>query len=330
MSQFEYMFSKLKEIAKKVDKFMIENVTGKVKELWEASRHYILAGGKRLRPFLVVKSYELKKKGIDKVIPVAAAVEVLHTFTLIHDDIMDKDALRRGVPTVHVKWGEALAILAGDLLFAMSFVLANKAPIPEDIKAKIAYELGKVCVDLAEGQTMDISFEKREDVTVEEYMEMIRLKTGALFRTSAKVGGLAAGADDNELSKLEEYGEKLGIAFQIADDILGLVGEKDKLGKPVGSDIREGKKTYLVLYAREHLDTNDAKRLMTILNKDKKSDMEINEAIELVKRSGALDQAKTLAQSIADDAIKALNIFPESDARKDLEILARLAVERTY
>ncbi|MEX2690116.1 MAG: polyprenyl synthetase family protein, partial [Candidatus Njordarchaeum guaymaensis] len=210
------------------------------------------------------------------------------------------------------------------------FVLANKAPIPEDIKAKIAYELGKVCVDLAEGQTMDISFEKREDVTVEEYMEMIRLKTGALFRTSAKVGGLAAGADDNELSKLEEYGEKLGIAFQIADDILGLVGEKDKLGKPVGSDIREGKKTYLVLYAREHLDTNDAKRLMTILNKDKKSDMEINEAIELVKRSGALDQAKTLAQSIADDAIKALNIFPESDARKDLEILARLAVERTY
>ena len=109
-----------------------------------------------------------------------------------------------------------------------------------------------------------------------------------------------------------------------------MVGEKDKLGKPVGSDIREGKKTYLVLYAREHLDTNDAKRLMTILNKDKKSDMEINEAIGLVKRSGALDQAKTLAQSIADDAIKALNIFPESDARKDLEILARLAVKRTY
>ena len=330
MQTHNEIFAKLKQYAKDVDNFLKSQLQGKVKEIWDAANHYILAGGKRLRPFIVLQSYSLKKEDSQRIIPIASAVEILHTFTLIHDDIMDKDATRRNVPSVHTKWGESVAILAGDLLFSMVFVLLQKAKVPLAVQATISGELGKVCMLLCEGQTMDVAFETQTEVSVEEYMEMIRLKTGALFRTSAMLGGLAAECSTEEIEHLQTYGEKLGVAFQIQDDILGIEADQKKLGKPIGSDLRAGKKTFLVLYTQEHLDSADVKEFNRILTKPDKTEEDVLSGIELIRKSGAIKKATELATEYSNEAIEALKIFANSEARADLEEIAQVAVERNH
>ncbi|MHA1728051.1 MAG: polyprenyl synthetase family protein [Promethearchaeota archaeon] len=340
---YKSLLGKIKEFAAIVDEFILENLTGRVQNLWESSKHYIVAGGKRLRPFLVLKSFNIvqndgkkdkednnNNKDDKKMIPIASAVELLHTFTLIHDDIMDNDVKRRGVASVHTKWNEPLAILSGDLLYAMSFMLVSKSELTVKVKNKILHELGSVCIELCEGQAMDINFEERNDVTVEEYMQMIKLKTGALFKTCAFIGGLAGNATDSQLQNLKIYGEKLGKSFQIADDILGLTSLQDKLGKPVGNDIREGKKTYLLLNALENLNQNDTKILKEIILKTRKTEEEVIMAIKLIKKSGSLEKAKKIAKTFADEAINAIQIFGDSEEKTDLKNLAYLAVDRNF
>lgn len=326
----ESFMAGIKDYAKNIDQYLMEQLKGQEKNLWDAARHYISGGGKRLRPFMVLKSYELVGKKSSDIIPIASALEILHTFTLIHDDIMDKDDTRRGVPSVHAKWGEPIAILAGDLLYSMVFVLVYNANIPDGAKARIMKELGAVSVELCEGQTMDISFENRDDVTIEEYMDMISKKTGALFKCSAYVGGYAANESEEQLSNLKLYGQKLGIAFQLVDDILGLTADEKKLGKPIFSDLREGKKTYLVLYALENLDPTESAQLKQIIFAPEKSESDIQKAFELIQKSGAIEKARKLAEKYIDETIELLKVFPESKARKDLENLAKLAIGRDF
>lgn len=316
-------------IANKVDQFLAQRLTGKAKNLWEAANHYICGGGKRLRPFLVMESYKLHHPYHDNLIPIASAVEILHTFTLIHDDIMDKDLIRRGIPTVHTKWDDSTAILAGDLLSSMSIVLVNESLLASEIKSKISLSLGNVGVDLCEGQTMDIEFESRKDVSVEDYFEMIKLKTGALFKTSVQIGAIAGKFSKEEIEALNKYGISLGIAFQIVDDILGIMGDEKEFGKPIGSDLREGKKTYILQYALENLKSTDLEDLNMFLDKKEKSDRDLQIALDLIKKSGAISEAKKIAEKYANEAKIALHIFPESKAKQNLVGIAVLAVERT-
>lgn len=330
MQEVNQISKKIKNLANIVNNYIDENLTGETVNIWDAAKHYISAGGKRLRPFLVIKCYNLFENDSERAIPVAAAAELFHTFTLIHDDIMDKDAIRRGVTSVHKKWGEPIAILAGDLLYALSFIFINQALIPDRAKSKISYVLGKACIELCEGQTMDLDFENRNDVKIPEYMEMVRLKTGSLFKGCAYIGGLCGNANYEQLRSLEDYAENLGIAFQMVDDILGLFGDQGKLGKPVGSDLHAGKKTYLILHALGHLSQSDKNWLLKLLEQKGKSQEEIEECVALIEKSGAAAKAKDLAQFYVEEAVKSLSIFPKSEARKDLESLAYLTVERNF
>lgn len=319
-------------VAGLVDGFIYAKVHGSPEPLYDASLHLIRAGGKRLRPVVVVAAAEALGEVAEKALPFAAAVELIHNFTLVHDDIMDRDELRRGVPTVHKLWGEAMAIIAGDLLFAKAFeVLADARDkgVPPARVVEAGRVLAHATAVVAEGQAMDMMFEESEDIDVDDYIRMVSKKTGALFEASAVLGALVATDEKNILSSMAVYGRSLGIAFQIRDDILGLTGTEKEIGKPVYSDIREGKKTLLVIYALSRLDEEAKEKLRMILGKRDATREELEQAAELIKSSGALDYAEKLAQEYVNQALNALKVLPESEYREILEELALFAVKRS-
>ena len=330
--------SKMRELldtyARTVDDFIFKHVRGTPQLLYEASLHLIRAGGKRLRPFITLTAARMLAgpQGEARALPLAAAVELFHNFTLIHDDIIDKDEFRRGVPTTHVKYGLEWAILAGDLLFAESFRIMEEAldrGLGYDDLGRAARVLARAAKSVSEGQALDMSFERRWDVTVHEYLEMIYLKTGALIEASAMLGGVAAMGEDEDLSQLGEYGRLVGVAFQIRDDILGIYGDPAKTGKPVYSDLRQGKKTILVIYALQHLDEGKRSKLLGVVGKQA-SEEEYAEAADLIKESGALSYAEELAYSMSRRAVRILENLEalDNDAKAALRELAVFVVER--
>ncbi|CAB3287684.1 Short chain isoprenyl diphosphate synthase [Methanocaldococcus lauensis] len=313
-----------KYILQKIDE-ELKNYVNKDDKLYNASKHLLFAGGKRIRPYLTVVTYMLKKDDIEKVLPAAVAVELIHNYTLIHDDIMDNDDERRGKPTVHKVYGEPIAILAGDLLYAKAFEAVSKIN-----NEKKSYEvlkiLSKACVDVCEGQAMDMEFENYFP-SMEEYLEMIRKKTGALLEAAVEIGAVMGDCNEEERKALKEYAKRIGLTFQIQDDILDLIGDKKKIGKPVGSDIREGKKTIIVIHALKTLDEDNKKKLLNVLGNKNISDEEIKEIIEILKPS--IDYAKNLMKQKTEEAKNYLKIF-DKDRRKVLEDLADFIIERIY
>ncbi len=319
-------------VAGLVDGYIYARVHGEPQALYEAALHLIRAGGKRLRPVVVIAVAEALGESAEKALPFAAAVELVHNFTLIHDDIMDRDEMRRGVPTVHKLWGEPMAITAGDLLFSKAFEVLSDAVdkgVPPARVVKAARQLARASSIVAEGQALDMMFEEEEDIGVEDYLKMIYKKTGALFEASAVLGGLASTEDEGLLGSLATYGRSIGIAFQIRDDVLSIIGEEEQLGKPVYNDIREGKKTLPIIYALEKLEEEERERLRSILGRKDASMDELREAAELVKKSGAVEYAEKLAEEYMKRALAALTVLPENRYRKMLEELAIFAVKRT-
>ncbi len=321
----------MEKVASMVDGYIYARVKGSPEQLYDASLHLIRAGGKRLRPFIVVTVAQMLGEPAEKALPFAAAVELVHNFTLIHDDIMDRDEMRRGVPTVHKLWGEAMAITAGDLLFAKAFEVLTDAldhGVPAERVTRAVETLARATVVIAEGQAMDMMFEDRDDVTLDEYLEMVYRKTGALFEASAVLGGLTATGEEPVLNSLAEYGRNLGIAFQIRDDILGLIGDEKVLGKPVYSDLREGKKTILVIYALEHLDQTGREKILSTLGRRDASRSELEEVAKLIESTGAVDYAERIAREYAERAKRALESLPDNEYREALRALLDFVVER--
>ncbi|AAL81226.1 polyprenyl synthetase family protein [Pyrococcus furiosus DSM 3638] len=339
---YDELFKKIKEKAKFVDEKLLSLIPEKEpKILYEAARHYPLAGGKRVRPFVVLTATEAVGGEWEKAIYPAVAIELIHNYSLVHDDIMDMDETRRGRPTVHKVWGINMAILAGDLLFSKAFEAISRAEIPPEKKARVLETVVKASNELCEGQAMDLEFEKRDTVTIEEYMRMISGKTGALFDASAKVGGIVGTDNEEYINALSTWGRNVGIAFQIWDDVLDLIADEEKLGKPVGSDIRKGKKTLIVAHFFENADEKDKQKFLKVFGKyagDVKGEgiieedikAEVMEAIDLLKKYGSIDYAANIAREMVKKANEALKVLPESEARKDLELLARFIVEREY
>ncbi len=330
----ERVASYLSKIASLVDGYIYATVKGEPKELYDAALHLIKAGGKRLRPAIVVAVAQALGEPVDKALPFAAAVELVHNFTLIHDDIMDRDEFRRGVPTVHKLWGEPLAITAGDLLFAKAFEALSDAlerGVPAERVSRATRILAHATAVIAEGQAMDLMFEEEEEVGIDEYLVMIYKKTGALFEASAVLGGLAATDEEYVLEELANFGRSLGIAFQIRDDILGIAGKEEELGKPVYSDIREGKKTLPIIYALKQLEGEAREKLMMVLGKRDASRSELEEAAKLIESSGAIEYAEGKAREYVDKAIAALRAaLPDNDYRRILEELAKFVATRTW
>lgn len=229
------------------------------KELYEPIRYILKLGGKRLRPMLALLAYQLGKDNWESIIKPAMAVEVFHNFTLMHDDIMDEAPIRRGQPTVHEHWDENIAILSGDAMLVKAYDLlleVDPALLPSVIRM-----FNKCAVEVCEGQQIDMNFEQRTDVTVEEYLEMIRLKTAVLLGMSLRLGGTLAGLSQKDTELLCTFGEKIGVGFQLKDDLLDVFSDQEKFGKQVGGDIISNKKTYLLINALKSAQGETAKEL---------------------------------------------------------------------
>ena len=328
--------AQIAESAEKVNGFIetVVELESEPQVLYRAARHIIDAGGKRLRPFLVLKSCKMVGGREEDALPTAAALEMLHTFTLLHDDIMDEDDKRRGVPTVHVKWGVPTAIVAGDLLFAKVHEAISKYTDTKHVKPKrilqVIKEISEATVILCEGQTRDMMFEDRETVSEAEYFKMIEGKTAALFEVSARCGGLLGGATKSQVKRLGEFGRYAGIAFQVIDDVLALTADEDVLKKPVGNDVREGKRTLMVVYALEKASKAQRNQILETLGNKYATTEQVKNTIRVIDSLGAIDYAKKLAERYIKKAKKALSRFPDSEDREDLISLADLIFARQH
>jgi geranylgeranyl diphosphate synthase type I len=302
--------------------------------LYEAAKHIIASGGKRLRPYLVLKSCELVGGDPDSAVPFAAAMEVLHNFTLIHDDIMDGDDLRRGVPTVHKLWGIPIGIASGDLLFTKVYQAmveqATKGVLPCDRVITCIERVTDANIAICEGQVLDISFPSVVDVTEDDYLTMVGEKTSALFKACAEIGAIAGGGAPDEVVKLGSFAWDAGIAFQIIDDILGVIGDEETLGKPVGSDLREGKKTLIVIRALKCASPIERQAIERVLGVEGAMTSDIEAANKVLKSTGGIDYARAKAWEYADMAEATLSLFPESQAKRDLLELVDYFVKRNY
>ncbi|OPX72005.1 MAG: Geranylfarnesyl diphosphate synthase [Methanoregulaceae archaeon PtaB.Bin152] len=305
--------SYLEQTANQVDSLIHRYFGSSCDDLGRASAHLLLAGGKRLRPALLLLSADAVNKGsaID-VVPAALSLELTHSFTLIHDDIMDGDLVRRGVPTVHTKWDEPTAILAGDVLFASAFEFLSLADAPDSAKVRATSMLARTCVEICEGQHMDMSFEVRDDVGEGEYMKMVEKKTGALYAAAAGIGSILAGGNPSYTDALYHFGQGIGMAFQIQDDLIDLLSPPELSGKDQASDIREGKKTLIHIKAKEKgFDLSQFKRRL--------SSAEIEEIITHLREIGVISEVQETARNLVVTGIRRISILPPSE-EKDLLI----------
>ena len=275
--------------------------------------HYILGlGGKRMRPLLTLLSYSLYKSDPEKIIRYAAAVELFHNFTLIHDDIMDKAPMRRGMETVHTKYGESTALLAGDVMFVKAYEYLNKIKLAQ--LQKVLYLFNNTASAVCEGQQMDMDFESRETVRMDEYVHMITLKTSVLVAASLKLGAILGGASEGNQNHLYEFGKNLGIAFQVQDDYLDAFGDPEKFGKQVGGDIVANKKTFLMIHAfetAEPVQLNDLKELIKNNPADK-----VEKVMQIFRDCKVDDWAKELKDKYLQTALKHLEDTAVLSVRK--------------
>lgn len=294
--------------------------------LGEASVYLTKAGGKMLRPALSLIVSEAVGGNRESALKTGAAIELIHTFSLIHDDIMDDDDMRRGMPSVHKVWGEDVAILAGDTLFSKAFemIITSKNTNSEQNNKALA-TVADACVKICEGQALDMGFEERFDVCEDEYMEMIFKKTGALIAAATKAGAIMGGADDDVIDAMYEYGRLIGLAFQIQDDYLDLASDEETLGKPIGSDIGKGKMTIIAI---KGLASDDSGRFLEILKAEENSQEEIYEAIEILTNCGAIDYARNFALESVNQAKEVLEILPDSSFKKVLCDIADFVLGR--
>jgi geranylgeranyl diphosphate synthase, type II len=264
------------------------------KELYQPVNYILQLGGKRIRPVFTLMAAEFFTPKPETALPAALAIEIFHNFSLLHDDIMDKADIRRGKPTVHKKWNENTAILSGDA--AMILAYEQLTQLPENLFIPVFKTFNKTALEVCEGQQLDMNFEIRNDVTIQEYLEMIRLKTSVLLAASLEIGAICAGAGIYEQQALYEIGQNIGMAFQLQDDYLDTYANEAKFGKSIGGDIVNNKKTYLLISALN----NDNKNLVNELNRwISKTEFDRTEKVNAVK-----------------------NIFSETGVNSDIQLAA--------
>lgn len=250
--------------------------------LYEPIYYTLSQGGKRLRPRLVLMSAELFGGDMEKALYPAAAFEMLHNFTLIHDDIMDDAPIRRGQPTVYRKWNGNIAILAGDALATLALQTILETPVPPPTALALSKLLAQTSVEICEGQQKDLDFETAEQVSLDEYVHMIRYKTAVLLAGCLKAGAIVADATPENQQLIYEYGIQLGLAFQLKDDLLDVYGDGTVFGKKIGGDIRENKKTYLYLSALQEANDEQKERLLHYFSSTDFDDQEKFEAVKAI------------------------------------------------
>ena len=324
------MTSTLPNNAKIVNKYLSSKLDGKPPELYRASAHLIVNGGKRLRPYLVIKSCQMLKGSARQAMPAAAAIEMIHNFTLVHDDIMDNDETRHGVPTVHTKFGMPLAILAGDVLFSKAFETVSIDNVSDSkTSSKIVARLAQACVDVCEGQVLDIKMAEGKKIpSKSEYIAMIEKKTSALFEVSCAMGAICANAKEKDIANLASFGRNLGVSFQITDDFIGVLGDPKVTKKPVGNDLREGKKSLPILMAIQKADPRRRRIILKAFGNSKASRKQINDAVDAMRSLKIEKDVRRAALQYADKAKRSLSAYSGS-AKAELVSLLDFVVKRS-
>jgi geranylgeranyl diphosphate synthase, type II len=280
--------------------------------LYDPAQYILQLGGKRIRPVCVLMGNELFDEIKPDAYEVATAIELFHNFSLIHDDIMDKAPIRRGMETVHSKYGESTALLAGDVMFVKAYEYLNKIKLAQ--LQKVLYLFNNTASAVCEGQQMDMDFEKRETVSMDEYVHMITLKTSVLVAASLKLGAILGGAGEGNQQHLYEFGKNLGIAFQVQDDYLDAFGNPDKFGKKVGGDILANKKTFLMIHAFETAKPEQLQELKELINNNPADKVE--RVLQIFKDCKVDDWAKELKNKYLQTALKHLEDTAVLSVRK--------------
>lgn len=298
----------------------------KPNQLYDPLRYFLKLGGKRIRPILTILGAEIFGSNKESAVSQALAIEFFHNFSLIHDDIMDQAPVRRNNPTIHEKCGSNVAILSGDVLLIKAYQLLGKidaSKLPEAFKL-----FNTTAIEVCEGQQMDMDFETRMDVTIAEYIEMIRLKTSVLLGASLKLGAIVAGASKEDQKHIYNFGQNIGIAFQIQDDILDLYADPDKFGKQVGGDVIANKKTLLYLSAigRSTLEQHE---IIKQLYNEENLTFKVKRTKELFDHLKIKEDCETMMHDYYDRAMKSLDaIQTDSDKKKILIQLAEFLIQR--
>jgi geranylgeranyl diphosphate synthase type II len=295
--------------------------------LYEPVSHVLNGGGKRIRAVLVMLAAETVGLDGRRALDGGVATEILHNFTLVHDDIMDRAATRRGRATVHTKWDEGTAILAGDVMIGLAQQILLAGAPKRSIEIIDAFTRG--IVDVCEGQMLDKDFETRRDVTLDDYLQMIAMKTGRLVEMAAEVGGLLGDGTPEQIAGLRSYARHVGQAFQIQDDLLDITADEAALGKRIGGDIIEGKRTYLLVRALERVHNGEEKVLLErfLDNKGLPSER-ISDMRDLYARHGILDAARSDVRASIAAASEDLDLLPDTPARRMLLWFAGMLMER--
>lgn len=294
--------------------------------LYEPVNYVLAAGGKRVRAVLVMLAAEAVGGDTRKALDAGLAVELLHNFTLVHDDIMDSADTRRGYPTVHTKWDESVALLVGDVLIGHSYATLFRTPVAGVEEMLRSFTRGMI--DVCEGQSIDREFESRRDVTIDDYLGMIAMKTGRLLETAAEVGAMVGGGTPEQIDALCTYARALGQSFQIQDDLLDLTADEAVFGKRIGGDVIEGKRTYLVLRGLEMIPQEERELLDRLLDEGGLPAEEIENIRLLLDRHGVLEDAARGVRSYMQRAVDALDILPDTPARAMLLGFADMLLER--
>jgi len=320
-----YSFEELATEFKK--KFEMKHFPSVPESLYASCDYFLAQGGKRVRPVMCLMGNEL----FDTINPdawhVATAIELFHNFTLIHDDIMDAAPLRRGMQTVHTKYGDNTALLAGDVMLIVAYDYLNK--INASYLRKVLSLFNKTAREVCEGQQMDMDFEKKENVALDEYIHMIELKTSVLLAASLQMGAILGGASEGNRQHLYGFGKNLGIAFQVQDDYLDAFGDPEKFGKDVGGDIRQNKKTFLLIHALQVANDKQKKELQQLIQ-DNHPD-KVQQVLKIFKACEIDNWARELKRQYMDKAMHHLEeTAVVSSRKKPLIKLANFLVQREH
>ena len=305
------------------------------KGLYAPIAYTLAAGGKRVRPQLAMIGSQLFGGKDEEVLPAALALEVFHNFTLLHDDVMDKAEVRRGRPTVHIQWNENTAILSGDQMMIEAYTLLSQ--VPERALARVLQLFNKMATEICEGQQYDVDFEQKNDVTIEEYLMMIRLKTSVLLANALQIGAYIAGASEEEQQAVYQFGINIGLAFQIQDDILDVWGDPKTFGKAVGGDIACNKKTFVYLEAIRRVgdeakgERREAREELEdwygqVLDDNKEKIARVKEIFEQL---GVKEACEQVVRDYTQRALDILETLPQNAATEELRQLAEKLLVRS-
>lgn len=296
--------------------------------LYEPARYILKGKGKRIRPFFTLLAAEAVCGSSANAIHTALAIEILHNFTLVHDDIMDQADLRHGRPTVHVKWDATAAILSGDMMIAFAYECALQTKTSRH--DELVHILNEANITICEGQAIDMELEQRKDATIDDYLGMIAKKTGRLISAALEAGGIVGDASPEQLAKLITFGEKIGRAFQVQDDYLDIMAEGGKSGKVPGGDVINGKKTYLLLRSLDLTNGKEREMLQSVINNKGTVPERVPEIRAIYEQCGVLDEARQLINSDTETALSALDSLPYAEGREYLKGFALKLMKRDF